>query len=160
MREALEEYLSVVLRRFKAITKNSRWSDAFLGGAQVLACGSRSALFFSQLVHDLMVVEHQMGAIGHQDSRRPIRVVDIDSLLDEVVKLLEKSRNLIAGSQEEGGRQQWVCHTWMTTPLPMMHVVLGCTRPDGSKWNLKVLPSTTMVWPALFPPAQRAMMSY
>ncbi len=41
-----------------------------------------------------------MGAIGHEDARRAIRVVDVDSFLDEVVKLLKESRNLRIESQQ------------------------------------------------------------
>lgn len=47
-----------------------------------------------------------------------------------------------------------------TTPFPMTPIVPGWSIPDGKRWNLKVLSPTTMVWPALEPPATRAQMLY
>lgn len=48
----------------------------------------------------------------------------------------------------------------MTTPLPMTQVAFSLRTPEGRRWNLYFLPSTTMVWPALDPPATRAQTSY
>ena len=50
-----------------------------------------------------------------------------------------------------------------TTPEPMNATQLGFTSPDGRRWksNLVLTESivATIVWPALFPPAQRQQMS-
>lgn len=48
----------------------------------------------------------------------------------------------------------------MTTPFPITQVAFGLSTPEGSKWNLYFLPSTTIVCPALDPPATRAHTSY
>jgi len=39
-----------------------------------------------------------------------------------------------------------------TTPLPITDNLPGRTMPEGNNESLKVLPSTTKVWPALWPP--------
>ena len=48
----------------------------------------------------------------------------------------------------------------MTTPLPMTHVAFSFRIPEGKRWNLYLMPLTTMVCPALDPPATRAQTSY
>jgi hypothetical protein len=79
----LRRVTGVALRLSKTLNKkNSRWSNTLLSRAQVLPRRSRSALLLPQLVYNLMVVEHQMRAIGHEDAGRPVRVVDVDSLFD------------------------------------------------------------------------------
>lgn len=47
-----------------------------------------------------------------------------------------------------------------TTPLPITPMVPGCSMPEGRRWNLNVLSPTTIVCPALDPPATRAQMLY
>jgi len=37
-----------------------------------------------------MVVQHQVGAIRHDDAGRPVGVVDVDAVFDESVQLLEE----------------------------------------------------------------------
>ena len=43
-------------------------------------------------------------------------------------------------------------HGSTTTPLPMTESLPGRTTPEGSRLSLKVTPSMTSVWPALWPP--------
>ena len=74
---------------------NARGSYALLGGAQILSRSSRPALLLPPLVDNLMVVEHQVGAIGHDDAGRPVRVVDVDAVFDERIELLEECWDLL-----------------------------------------------------------------
>ena len=48
----------------------------------------------------------------------------------------------------------------MTTLFPTTHVAFSLSMPDGRRWNLYFFPSTTMVCPALDPPATLAPTSY
>src|SRR6185369_12168246 len=43
-----------------------------------------------------------------------------------------------------------------TTPLPMTHVTPGCRMPDGIRRRTNFVPLTYTVWPALWPPCERA----
>ncbi len=44
--------------------------------------------------------------------------------------------------------------TWgsTTTPLPMTGTMWSYSTPEGMSWSANVSPSTTSVWPALWPP--------
>src|SRR5690606_19285241 len=44
----------------------------------------------------------------------------------------------------------------ITIPAPRTHCVPGYKHPDGTRCVMICLPSTTRVWPALLPPANRA----
>ena len=50
----------------------------------------------------------------------------------------------------------WRC---TTTPLPRMFLHLGYRIPQGRRWNAYLVPSTTMVCPALEPPLNLAQTS-
>lgn len=41
---------------------------------------------------------------------------------------------------------------WITTPLPITHLIFSFKIPDGITWNLYLLLSTITVCPALQPP--------
>ena len=43
-------------------------------------------------------------------------------------------------------------HGSTTTPFPMIDSLPGRATPEGSRLSLKVTPSMTKVWPALWPP--------
>lgn len=45
-------------------------------------------------------------------------------------------------------------------PFPKMQMAFSFKMPEGIKWRAILDPSTTMVWPALAPPWQRATTSF
>ena len=57
-------------------------------------------------------------------------------------ELDEQAKLLISSTKAQGSK---------TTPLPIIHF-FPLIIPEGSKFNLYVLFSITIVWPALFPP--------